>query len=79
MPLGLLTSVVLARLLGADNLGLYSVLVNFATVAVLLSLFGWPSAVIYRVRSARTRRGSRGRLCDPEQSARSDLWPRAQR
>lgn len=50
MPLGLLTNVVLARLLGAELLGGYSVLVNFATIGVLLSALGWPSATIYRIR-----------------------------
>lgn len=52
-PLGLLTSVVLARLLGAESLGAYSVLVNFATIGVLLSALGWPSAAIYRLRRER--------------------------
>lgn len=57
MPLGLLTSVALARLLGTENFGLYSVLINFATISVILSSFGWPSSVIYRTRGAGTTAG----------------------
>lgn len=49
-PLGLLTSVVLARLLGAENLGFYAILATFVNLSVLLMMFGWPSAVIYRIR-----------------------------
>ncbi|MCA9859549.1 MAG: polysaccharide biosynthesis C-terminal domain-containing protein [Thermomicrobiales bacterium] len=52
-PIGLITSILLARLLGAEALGFYSVLNNFTSLAVLLFLFGWPTAVVYRIRNRR--------------------------
>jgi len=63
-PISLLTSVVLARWLGADTLGSYSVIVNFATVGVMLATLGWPSATVYRLRRSKT---------DPAQVAASGI------
>lgn len=54
VPLGLLSSIVLARFLEPELLGFYSVIVNFAAITVLVSQLGWPSAVIYRLRRAGT-------------------------
>ena len=50
VPIGLATSILLARYLGPHDMGLYSVLINIATISLLLSQFGWPSATIYRHR-----------------------------
>jgi O-antigen/teichoic acid export membrane protein len=51
-PVGLLSSVVLARFLPAQELASYSVALSLAMVSVLLVQFGWPSATIYRIRAA---------------------------
>lgn len=53
MPIGFLTTVVLARWLTPEDFGSYSVLVGFATLWTLLAQLGWPSATIYRIRRER--------------------------
>jgi O-antigen/teichoic acid export membrane protein len=64
LPIGLLTSVVLARFLSVDDRGLYSVATTFAMLAATLGVLGWPAASIYRI--VRTR-------SDPAQVAGSGL------
>jgi len=53
-PVGFVTSVVLTRYLGLDDRGHYAIAQNFATLATMLFQFGWPTASIYRLRSARS-------------------------
>jgi O-antigen/teichoic acid export membrane protein len=50
VPIGILISVVLARRLGAEDYGSYSVLQHATGVAVLILAFGWPSSVVYQIR-----------------------------
>lgn len=50
MPLGMLTSILLARLLPVDELGFYSVSLNFASLAVIFAGLGVAPASIYRIR-----------------------------
>ena len=54
-PFALLTSVILARLLSAEDLGRYGVIASAATIASLLIQLGWPSAAIYRLRRVGVR------------------------
>jgi O-antigen/teichoic acid export membrane protein len=54
VPIGLATSVILARWLSVEDRGLYSVAVSFATIAALLLQLGWPSASIYRLKRVRS-------------------------
>ena len=54
-PFALLSSVILARLLSAEDLGRYGVIVSAATIASLLVQLGWPSAAIYRLRRVGVR------------------------
>jgi O-antigen/teichoic acid export membrane protein len=54
IPIGLLTSVILARYLGPQDMGFYSVLQRFSTIAFVFCLLGSQSASIYRLRGART-------------------------
>ena len=49
-PIGMLTSIVLARLLSTDDRGFYAVATSFATVTTMLTQFGWPTAAIDRLR-----------------------------
>jgi O-antigen/teichoic acid export membrane protein len=51
-PISVLTSVLLARWLSPEDRGLYAVSVTFATTLTVLLQLGWPSASIYRLRSA---------------------------
>jgi O-antigen/teichoic acid export membrane protein len=53
-PIGLLTSILLARLLSTDDRGLYALALSFATMATTLFQFGWPTASIFRLRNAGT-------------------------
>lgn len=50
LPVGLLTSIALARLLSVDDLGYYSVTTSLAAMIVILTQFGWAPAAIYRIR-----------------------------
>ncbi|MCZ6783058.1 MAG: oligosaccharide flippase family protein [Proteobacteria bacterium] len=50
VPLGLVTSIVLARYLSVDDRGLYSLALTFTALVAILSRVGWPSASIYRLR-----------------------------
>lgn len=52
IPLGIVTSVVLARYLSVADRGNFALLTTFAAVIVLFSQIGWPSASIYRLRRA---------------------------
>ena len=54
-PIGLVTSVLLARFLSTDDRGLYAIAVTFAVTAAMLFQFGWPTAAIYRLRSGHRR------------------------
>ncbi len=54
-PIVLVTSVLLARFLSTDDRGLYAIAVTFAATATMLFQFGWPTAAIYRLRSAHRR------------------------
>ncbi|MEE2675148.1 MAG: oligosaccharide flippase family protein [Myxococcota bacterium] len=54
-PIGLVTSILLARFLSTDDRGLYAIAVTFAATATMLFQFGWPTAAIYRLRSAQQR------------------------
>ena len=51
-PIGLLTSVLLARFLSTDDRGFYALAMSFAALATMLFQFGWPTASIFRLRSA---------------------------
>lgn len=53
-PVGVVTSILLARLLSTDDRGLYAIALTFATLSTMLFQFGWPTASIYRLRSARS-------------------------
>jgi O-antigen/teichoic acid export membrane protein len=48
LPIGLATSVVLARGLSVSDRGLYALLSTFALIGFLLTQLGWAEAVIYR-------------------------------
>jgi O-antigen/teichoic acid export membrane protein len=50
LPVGLLTSIALARLLSVEDLGYYSVTTSLASVLVILTQFGLAPAAIYRIR-----------------------------
>jgi O-antigen/teichoic acid export membrane protein len=50
IPLGIATSIVLARFLSVADRGTLALLIAYATLMVLLSQFGWASASIYRLR-----------------------------
>ncbi len=51
-PVGLVTSILLARLLSTDDRGLYALALSFAGLTTMLFQFGWPTASIFRLRSA---------------------------
>ncbi|MCA8972667.1 MAG: oligosaccharide flippase family protein [Planctomycetes bacterium] len=53
IPIGFLTNVILARYLGPEEMGHYSVLQRFTTIAFVLCLLGIPSASIYRLRKTK--------------------------
>lgn len=55
VPVGVLTSVLLARLLSTDDRGLYALALSFAAITTMLFQFGWPTASIFRLRGAGTR------------------------
>ncbi len=50
VPIGMVTSILLARLLSTDDRGFYAVAMSFATVTTMLTQFGWPTASIDRLR-----------------------------
>ena len=50
VPLGLMSSIVLARYLSVSDRGAYSVLMAFIGLVALLSQVGWGQASIYRIR-----------------------------
>lgn len=50
LPIGLATSVVLARWLSVADRGLYALLTTFTWIVFLLTQLGWGDAVIYRTR-----------------------------
>jgi O-antigen/teichoic acid export membrane protein len=52
LPIGLVTTIVLARWLDVAERGLYGVTMTFAGLVVILSQLGWPSAAIHRLRRA---------------------------
>lgn len=52
IPIGLATSVILARALGPEEMGFYSILQRFVAIAFILCLLGTQSASIYRLRGA---------------------------
>lgn len=54
LPLGLATSIVLARGLPVDERGIYSVAMTFAALLMLFAQLGWADASIYRLRSVRS-------------------------
>jgi O-antigen/teichoic acid export membrane protein len=54
MPMGFITSVLLARYLVPEDRGLYSVATSFAVVAAILMQLGWPATTIYKLRRARS-------------------------
>jgi O-antigen/teichoic acid export membrane protein len=54
VPLGLGTSVVLARYLSLEDRGYFAVAASIGFVGVFAVQFGWPSAIIYRVRRVGT-------------------------
>ena len=54
-PIGLVTSILLARFLSTDDRGLYAIALTFAATATVLFQLGWPTAAIYRLRSAQRR------------------------
>jgi O-antigen/teichoic acid export membrane protein len=54
-PVGLVTSILLARLLSTDDRGLYALALSFAGLTTMLFQFGWPTASIFRLRSAGTQ------------------------
>lgn len=53
IPVGLITSVLLARFLGPEDMGFYAVLQRFGSLAFVFCLLGTQSASIYRLRNAR--------------------------
>lgn len=53
IPIGFVTSVLLARYLSPDDRGIYSVATSFAVLAAVLAQMGWPAATIYRLRRVR--------------------------
>jgi O-antigen/teichoic acid export membrane protein len=53
-PVGLVTSILLARFLSTDDRGLYAVALTFVTMTTMIFQLGWPGASIYRIRSAGT-------------------------
>jgi O-antigen/teichoic acid export membrane protein len=53
IPVALVTSVILARYLGPEDMGFYSILQRFSTIAFVFCLLGSQSASIYRHRGAR--------------------------
>ncbi|MDJ0869079.1 MAG: oligosaccharide flippase family protein [Myxococcota bacterium] len=52
VPIGIITSIVLARFLSVPDRGLYSVITTTTTILVLIAQLGWPTALIYRLRRA---------------------------
>lgn len=65
VPLALVTSIVLARYLSVADRGTLALLTAFAGMVAIVSLLGWPSASIYRLRSARSA---------PRKVAGTGLW-----
>src|SRR5215813_14020668 len=53
IPLGLLSSIILARRLSIPDRGQYALLVTFSAMLLVLSQLGWPEAAIHRVRRHR--------------------------
>jgi O-antigen/teichoic acid export membrane protein len=53
LPLGLLSSVILARRLSIADRGEYALLVTFSALICVLAQLGWPEAAIHRVRRHR--------------------------
>jgi O-antigen/teichoic acid export membrane protein len=53
VPIGLLSSILLARYLSTDDRGLYALALSFAAIMTMVVQLGWPTASIYRLRSAR--------------------------
>jgi len=57
VPVTLVTTVLLTRLLEVEEFGVYSVTLNFAATLGAIGQLGWPAAVIYRLRRARSDPG----------------------
>ena len=58
MPIGLITSVLLARWLLAEQLGMYALTVTVAAFSVPLLHLGLPSATVFRIRSGAASPGA---------------------
>lgn len=50
LPIGIATSILLARCLSVADRGFYALLTSFATIIYLLTQLGWADAIIYRTR-----------------------------
>lgn len=50
LPIGVATSILLARCLSVTDRGFYALLTSFAVIVYLLTQLGWAEAVIYRTR-----------------------------
>lgn len=68
IPLGLLSSVILARRLSVADRGEYALLVTFSALICVLSQLGWPEAAIHRVRRHRV---------PPSRAFATGLWANA--
>ncbi|UCE86579.1 MAG: oligosaccharide flippase family protein [Deltaproteobacteria bacterium] len=55
VPVGFLSSIVLARFLSVEDRGVYAAAVAFAQMVAILSELGWPGASIYRIRTVGSR------------------------
>jgi O-antigen/teichoic acid export membrane protein len=55
LPVGMVTSILLARFLSTDDRGFYALALSFAALTTMLWQIGWPTASIYRLRRAGTR------------------------
>ncbi len=51
-PVGMATSILLARYLSTDDRGLYALALSFATLTTMFFQLGWPTASIFRLRGA---------------------------
>jgi O-antigen/teichoic acid export membrane protein len=58
VPVTLLTTVLLTRLLELEEFGVYSVTLNFAATLGVIGTLGWPAAAIYRLRRAGSEPGT---------------------
>jgi O-antigen/teichoic acid export membrane protein len=53
VPIGFVTSIVLARFLSVEDRGVYATVLAFAELVAILSELGWPGASVYLLRRAR--------------------------